>query len=364
MNGKTLDDFMENEESNNIVSVKTCGICGKDISTEHPNAKYCKQCWSIKTGTFNDRVKYIPNYLDDKTDGIDYVTCKICGHKGQTLQYHIKEHNISSSVYKELYGRIICEKELQRKSNDIKGSKNPAYQHGGKFSPFSEKNTRLSKEKILANKEKAAKSIKNSLKVDSRLEYWLEKTNGNVEEAKLLQSNRQRTFSLEICIKKHGEIEGTRIWKERQEKWQATLDAKSDAEKLEINRKKLYKNGMSSKAEKKIVDILKSQFPEIESQFTISYDITKHYAYDIKYENKIIEYNGDFWHANPLKNNANDIINFPNSKGITAKDVWDRDAHKIATARSNGYDVLVIWEHEFKNNKQETLDRCIKFLKA
>ena len=46
---------------------------------------------------------------------------------------------------------------------------------------------------------------------------------GDAEKAKKSLYERQSTFSLEKNKKKHGEIEGTKIWKERQTKWQTTL---------------------------------------------------------------------------------------------------------------------------------------------
>ena len=65
----------------------------------------------------------------------------------------------------------------------------------------------------------------------------------------------------------------------------------------------------------------------------------KAYAYDFTYKNKIIEYNGDYWHCNPRKYDAN----YYHQVGeCTAKDIWDRDADKIALAKSKGYDVLSV----------------------
>jgi hypothetical protein len=69
------------------------------------------------------------------------------------------------------------------------------------------------------------------------VEYYLER-GLSVEEAELARSQRQETFSLEKCILKLGEVEGTRVWRERQEKWQSTINAKSDEELADINSRK------------------------------------------------------------------------------------------------------------------------------
>jgi hypothetical protein len=72
---------------------------------------------------------------------------------------------------------------------------------------------------------------------DNQIGYWL-KLGFNEEESKRLVSERQSTFSLEICIKKYGEAEGTRVFNERQEKWQDTLNNKPQEEIDDMNRRK------------------------------------------------------------------------------------------------------------------------------
>ena len=57
----------------------------------------------------------------------------------------------------------------------------------------------------------------------TRIEYWLEKTDGNLEEAQKLLTERQTTFSLTKCIDRYGIENGTKIWQERQDKWLNSL---------------------------------------------------------------------------------------------------------------------------------------------
>ena len=173
---------------------------------------------------------------------------------------------------------------------------------------------------------------------------------------------RQQTFSLKKCIEKHGAEEGYKIWKERQEKWQNTLNSKSDKEIAEINKKKLYKNGMVSKSEQDLFDNLFKSFPELKQQVFVKHDALHYYAYDIVLDNKIIEYNGDYWHANPIKYSKDDSIKYPNHKVKTAKEIWNYDKEKLNFAKTLGYDVLVIWESEYKSDKKSTLDKCKTFL--
>jgi len=54
-------------------------------------------------------------------------------------------------------------------------------------------------------------------------EFWVKK--GFSEEKAISKvSETQSTFSLKKCIEKHGELEGTRLWKQRQTKWQESFN--------------------------------------------------------------------------------------------------------------------------------------------
>lgn len=67
--------------------------------------------------------------------------------------------------------------------------------------------------------------------VDSKrtnnLNYWLNKGYSE-KEAKEKVSDRQRTFSKEICIEKYGYDEGIEMWEKRQEKWIKSLNSNYD----------------------------------------------------------------------------------------------------------------------------------------
>jgi hypothetical protein len=55
-------------------------------------------------------------------------------------------------------------------------------------------------------------------KTPTRIEYWL-RLGYDLDTAKNLLKDRQRTFSLEKCVKKYGEEKGKQIFLERQTKW-------------------------------------------------------------------------------------------------------------------------------------------------
>jgi G:T-mismatch repair DNA endonuclease (very short patch repair protein) len=72
------------------------------------------------------------------------------------------------------------------------------------------------------------------------------------------------------------------------------------------------------------------------------------YDFYIPALNLIVETNGDFWHANPIKYKESDILQFPGSRGVVAKDLWENDKKKVDAAIKNGFNVLTVWESDKK----------------
>ena len=85
----------------------------------------------------------------------------------------------------------------------------------------------------------------------------------------------------------------------------------------------------------------------------------RRFLYDVALGNKIIEFNGDFWHMNPQKY---EFDYYNKISKIYAKDKWEIDSIKIKCAESHGYKVLTIWESEYNKDKDGTIQKCIDFL--
>ena len=67
-------------------------------------------------------------------------------------------------------------------------------------------------------------------------------------------------------------------------------------------------------------------------------------------------------HGNPNKYSWNDYPN-PFNKNITAKEIWDKDEDKIRVAKNNGFDILIIWDSEYRwGDKQVIINKCVDFL--
>lgn len=214
------------------------------------------------------------------------------------------------------------------------------------------------------NNAKGSVGSKNSSvrKVSSKRckEYYLARGFSNTE-AEDAVSDFQRFFSKEICIQKYGEDLGLIIWQNRQDRWQSTLNSKSDAEKARINKLKLFKGGSISKGESELAEQLNNVGIACKTQYAILKNKTQHFVYDIVHKNKIIEYNGDYWHASPKKYKKSDTIKFP-SKTVIVEDIWNKDQEKIKFAEDQGYTVMVVWESDFKENREKVINECIQFL--
>lgn len=73
----------------------------------------------------------------------------------------------------------------------------------------------------------------------------------------------------------------------------------------------------------------------------------------------VIEYYGNFWHADPKRYKADDLVHH----SFTAQEIWKRDEERISqfsnVVDSNGkeveYKVVIVWEDDYKNNRERVL---------
>lgn len=200
------------------------------------------------------------------------------------------------------------------------------------------------------------------------MEYWINK-GFSEEEAVIQLKNRQRTFSLDICINKHGEEKGKQIWLKRQELWQQSYYDKTDEEMESIfKRKNTFTNGTSKLALKLFKAVkhptAKYEDGENNNEAVISTLSGKKYSVDffVPEQNLIIEFHGDVWHGNPKLYEANDFPIYWATNPKPAQYLWDNDERKLTDITISGYTVLVVWELDLKQNYTETIQRCRDFL--
>jgi very-short-patch-repair endonuclease len=88
-------------------------------------------------------------------------------------------------------------------------------------------------------------------------------------------------------------------------------------------------------------------------QFTIGT-----YHPDILYLSKkiCIEFNGDYIHANPLFYNEDSI--HPTRKCLI-KEIWERELKRTKFIESQGWKVIIVWEHDWELNKEKIVNDII-----
>lgn len=112
-----------------------------------------------------------------------------------------------------------------------------------------------------------------------------------------------------------------------------------------------------SKAEDEIIEYLRLNNINCEPNYIINGKIFDIY---IPQFNLLIEYNGDYWHCNPIKYG---VEYFNKKKNKTAKEIWDYDKHKLDLAINNNYNCEIIWETDYKKNKNIIKDIIDKYEK-
>ena len=73
-----------------------------------------------------------------------------------------------------------------------------------------------------------------------------------------------------------------------------------------------------------------------------------------KENNTIYEFHGDYWHGNPKKFNPDDINEITKK---TFKDLYDETLIRENKIKELGYNLVVIWENDWKK-----INKCIKIL--
>jgi very-short-patch-repair endonuclease len=182
-----------------------------------------------------------------------------------------------------------------------------------------------------------------------RLQYFIDKYGKEAGTQKYYELNKKKVLSLENFIKKYGIREGEK----RFEKWL-----------------KVHINFYSKKSQLlfwnlfyKLSDDRKEHlhFAELNKEFGKNFD-NKYFFYDFvdTKTKKVIEFNGDRFHANPELYKESDKPNF--YADLTSKEIWDLDKHKIGLIEKLGFKVLVIWEKEFDESLENTINKCYSFL--
>lgn len=288
---------------------------------------------------------------------------------GPFLDWKIKNPKVANSIEMCHIAFPNQPQIAQKLYNEKMKAKNPFTGHGKELSPFS-KDFVGYKDMNEKEKEKAVlEATKHNVvgRNTNQKEYWMKKGFSEEESIKKV-SERQTTFSKEICIEKHGEKDGLKVWQERQDKWQATLDAKSPEEKERIARAKMcWGKGYSKISQEmfwKIYEKIKNGVDTDQIYFATYNRLThkddgteknheyfyitedgEHFFLDFLLKNKkrVIEFDGDYWHGEARGNQ-------------------ERDRIREQKLKAAGYEIHRVSERDYKREPVAMVYEAVQFL--
>jgi len=82
---------------------------------------------------------------------------------------------------------------------------------------------------------------------------------------------------------------------------------------------------------------------------------------DLIYNNRIIEFYGDVYHANPSIYAPRDTPN-PRRRGITSSVIWEEDRIRLSILQELGYMIKIVWSADYVKHKHQTITECVEFL--
>ena len=219
--------------------------------------------------------------------------------------------------------------------------------------------------------------------------------------------NKSRAVTKELCIKRHGKEEGLKIWNNYCEKQSYTNSLEYFIEKYGIKEGKekylIYNKRKGITLENFILkyeddgfekyikfkentpnnfysEMSQELFRNIEKNVKINSNIyyasknkefgkyntdLKQYTYFdfVIPEYKIcIEFNGNVFYANPKMFTENDCPN-PWKKELTAREIWEFDKKKNNFIKNLGFDVIIVWEEDYVNDKDTITNNVISYIK-
>lgn len=258
--------------------------------------------------------------------------CKICNKEIKSesgLASHIKNQHNNLSYYEYLKTQYNIDiKELNREWDNGRNDR---------------------KEKSISGIKKYTEKIK-GIPIRERL---------SKESFDKFTKSMKKVNTLNWFIEKYGEEMGRIKYKERSIKISKTSYFKKYNKENKENWSKL-----SQILFWEIYNIIGKDFKKIyfgELNHECSGGTKYNFDFVILDNKKIIEFNGDQFHANPKIYDENDIpLKF---LGKTAKEIWISDEEKIKAAKNKGFDIKTIWERDLLKNKEKTVLECIKFIK-
>ena len=283
--------------------------------------------------------------------------CRCCSKKFQVKYHNSSQSFCSEKCRKKLRKKIIkcpnCNKEYSVPNHQPKKfcSNKCANIYNGRRSRIARGEVPYKRKKDLTQNIKLKHIDMNNID---------KTTISSKKRPNLSKKMKNNTWTLRWFIDKYGLDIGQQKYVERSEQIKKTTHFKVLNKKSRNN----YSN-ISQELFREVLGQIKDNYQKIyfaELNHEYSCGTPTNFDFVVVDNKKVIEFNGDKFHANPNMFKENDFPN-PFNKKLSSKDIWLIDEHKIKSAINNGYEVIVVWESDYIKNKKNCVKQCIDFVR-
>ena len=190
----------------------------------------------------------------------------------------------------------------------------------------------------------------------NKLEYFIEKLGQEEGTRKYLEVCSQKATTLTNFMRKYGEKEGKIKYSEmlKNTPYQPYSNISQVLfEQIDSALGKLAANSFWAK----------KNYEQEVNYLDESTGVTRTYRVDYMLRDKIIEFNGTYWHASPQFYAPDEVI-LVHGEPKAASEIWEGDKARLETIKSHGYKVLVIWEEDYHTDPMKIVQQCCEFLKG
>lgn len=302
------------------------------------------------------------------------ILCKKCD-----TQFNVKvtDNNYELGIHKK-FCTLSCSNSFNKMGdknpmfNKSSWSKGKTKETDARIKSSAEKNSgdkhyNFGKNLTEEHKNKIKKSLDNDLmrnKLKKPIKQKYQEKYGELWEIhyNVFLEKMKKVNTLEWFINNFGEQEGLNYYKKRSDNLKKNSHIVTHPEN--------FKNKAFSKISQELFWVLYSEikktykkiyFAELNNEHSCS---TGSYCFDfVVIDNKkIIEFNGDKFHPRENLNSAElEIWSTPH--GIPGIIISNRDKIKKEKSHNNGFEILYIWESEYKLSKENEIKKCLNFLK-
>lgn len=282
------------------------------------------------------------------------LICKLCGHEStRSLIPHIfRKHNYNAQRYRDEFGFDLI-LTIGKRPPIIK----PKYKSTSIWQTlywierfnFTEEDAILKVKELQRNNGlKGYSSVPKENRYFS-LEYWTSRGYTD-EEAKQKFNTDQKTRS-----GRSKKFKGKVHTQESKERISETSKLRIQEHGIENWLKHFGYFGGKSNRE---IDSYKTIKEEICNSIMANKVIGK-YNVDMVVGNKIIEFNGDFWHCNP---NFYKADYFHPIKKMFAHEIWNREQNRNYELEELGYKIYILWEYNWIKFRERELENIKSFI--